>query len=212
MLHNQLQLQTIKINQLDEISNLSAAAFFDNPAHVYICSNSTKRYAQLKWLLGANLRLNLNHGAECFCLSSVDSVHAFGFWTKPNQKSISLKTKVAAGLLKTPFIIGWGNFRKMINISDLLEKHLSEEFKDKSYYYLNNFVVDKKLRGNGLGSKVLVQELERIRAISDNPIFALSNQRKENLAFYGRLGFEVIREEEMGKGQNKFINWIMVTK
>jgi len=65
----ELALQPIHKELVPSASMLLSEAFYDNPAHTFFCANPNKRKAQLKWILGANLGLQLQHGAASFCLS-----------------------------------------------------------------------------------------------------------------------------------------------
>jgi predicted GNAT family N-acyltransferase len=118
--------------------------------------------------------------------------------------------KIQAGFLKAPFKIGFHSFLRALSASSAIEKQLKSVLPNQSYWYLNNMVMQEAQRGKGLGSKLLLQEMETIRQADKNAVFALSTQRISTTRFYKRLGFEIKLEERIGKDEPAFINWIMV--
>ena len=76
-------------------------------------------------------------------------------------------------------------------------------------WYLNNMAVAKELRGTGIGTKVLQNQLETVADPSGYPAI-LMTQREANVRFYKRLGFEVTKESMVGSGQDAFTNWCMM--
>ena len=75
--------------------------------------------------------------------------------------------------------------------------------------YLNNMVVAKELRGTGIGTKVLKNQLESVVEPSGFPAI-LMTQREANVRFYRRLGFKVAMESRVGTGEYAFTNWCMI--
>jgi GNAT superfamily N-acetyltransferase len=63
------------------------------------------------------------------------------------------------------------------------------------HWYLGTLGVDPKLQGCGVGTALLCHWLERVDADS-RPAY-LETDRPENLAFYGRRGFETCQELEV---------------
>lgn len=189
---------------------LIAAAYYDNPAHIYMCPNDDKRIAQMEWLLGLNLKLQLKLGAESFCIPENGEVKAMGFWTRPNEVIVGTKEKIKAGLLKVPFKMGLGGFRRVMEASAAIEEHLNRTIgSTQPYRYLNNMVMEESLRGKGWGSRILQKQFELIQAKTPNAVLALNTQRYWTVKFYERLGFEVVLEEKIGTGPLAFISWTM---
>ena len=191
-------------------AHLVAASFFDNPAHIYLCPDEKTRMEQLTWLLRVNLKLQLSLGAESFCITEKEIVRAMGFWTKPNQVKVGLAKKIKGGLLKVPFKMGWDGFKRVMEVSEGIEKHLVKTMGiTQSYRYLNNMVIQEDMRGKGLGSNILEKQFAAIQTKEKDAIFALSTQRYWTVKFYERLGFEILLEEKIGEGKLAFTNWTM---
>jgi GNAT superfamily N-acetyltransferase len=188
---------------------LLAEAFFDNPAHVYICANPRTRLAHLEWLLGGDLRTQPDLRAS-FCLSEGAVVNAMGFWTRSDAPKASLLSQIRAGLLAAPLKLGFEGVRRLGEVTRSIDQHLDRALGDAPYWYLNNMVVRDKLRGSGMGTRLLEEQLHVVGKADPDRRLALSTQRPENVTFYGRLGFQVALDEEIGRGPEAFRSWIMV--
>jgi len=193
---------------LPSAAELLADAFFTNPAHSYICPDPARRRAQLEWLLGGNLRLQPDLGAS-FCLADGLVVKAMGFWTRSDAAGIGLLAKLRAGLLAAPLRLGAGGVRRLFEVTSAIERHLARSLTDRPYWYLNNMVVRKELRGTGVGSQLLGEQLQLVTGKEPGLAVALSTQRPENVTFYRRLGFGVVWHERIGRGPGAFESWIM---
>ena len=97
-------MRTIDNSLIQSASDLIAEGYFDSPAHEYICPDPTNRFKQLSSLLGSNLRLQISHGADSFCLAENREVHAMGFWTRPNERKVGIMAMIQGGLLVAPFV------------------------------------------------------------------------------------------------------------
>lgn len=191
-------------------AQLIAAAYYDNPAHIYMCPDDTTRLQQMEWLLGLNLKLQLQYGAESFCYPENGVVKAMGYWTKPNEIKVGTGAKIKGGLLKVPFKMGWNGFKRVMEASAGVDDHLQRTIGSKQpFLYLNNMVMEESRRGKGWGSRILKRQFEVIAANTPNAVLALNTQRYWTVKFYERLGFEVLLEEKIGTGSLAFTNWTM---
>ncbi|MCH7890582.1 MAG: GNAT family N-acetyltransferase, partial [Gemmatimonadetes bacterium] len=162
-----------------------------NPAHVYICPDPKTRFAQLEWVLGGNLRVHVEADpAVSFCLRG-DSLDAIGYWTRPDAAEIGLLPKIRAGFLAAPFRFGWSGFRRLLEVDTAVNRHYREALGDESFWYLSNMVVREKLRGTGVGTQLLREQLRIVMEQDPRAAVALATQREGNVAFYRRLGFEI---------------------
>ncbi|MFK7981342.1 MAG: GNAT family N-acetyltransferase [Saprospiraceae bacterium] len=205
-----LNLSPILLINYPTAAKLVATSFYDNPAHIYLCPNDATRQAQLEWLLGTNLKLQLKHGAESFCITEKEDTKAMGFWTKPNQIKVGLLPQIQGGLLKVPFKMGFSALSRVMEVSGGIAEHLTRTMGEtQPYRYLNNMVIQEDMRGKGLGSSILQQQFTAFKTKEKDAIFALSTQRYRTVRFYEGLGFEVLLEEKIGKGALAFTNWTM---
>ena len=205
-----LDYQKITPELHSSAAKLIAAAYYDNPAHIYMCPDDNKRIQQMEWLLGLNLNLQLKYGAESFCYPENGVVKAMGFWTKPNEVIAGMGAKIKAGLLKIPFKMGWDGFKRVMTASAGTDEHLKRTIgTQQAYLYLNNMVMEESRRGKGWGSKILERQFEDISTKTPNAILVLNTQRYWTVKFYERLGFEVLLEEKIGSGPWAYTNWTM---
>ena len=187
---------------------LLAQAFFSNPAHIYLCRDPRTRAARLEWLLGRNLRAQPDL-RNSFCLAEGSVVEAMGFWTKSTAPDIGFRARLRAGILVAPFRIGLAPLRRAFEVTREVERHLEHALGDRPFWYLNNMAVRERLRGSGIGSRLLREQLRSVTQQDPSLAIALSTQRAENVAFYERLGFRVVWDERIGAGPGAFRNWTM---
>ncbi len=201
-------IQSISSGHIPLAASLLADAFYDNPAHVYICPDDKRRHRNLCWLLGTNLKLqpDLSHS---FCVMHEQQVRAMGFWTRSTDAELSTWDMVCGGLYQAPFRLGISGVRRLFEVTSATHRHLQLGLGDSDYWYLNNMAVSKEVRGTGLGARLLEQELETLEAGGVFESAALVTQRPENVTFYQRLGFQVVWEDRIGSGANEFVNWTM---
>ena len=189
-------------------ADLLAQAFFSNPAHIYICRDPAKRIAQLEWLLGGNLRLQPDLSAS-FCIAQGPIVEAMGFFTRPHAPEIGILAKIRAGILAAPFRLGFQGARRLLEATGEIDRQRDRALGNQPIWYLNNMAVREKLRGQGVGGRMLNEPLRALAEQDPEAVAALATQRSENVTFYRRLGFEVISDETIGTGADSFRNWIM---
>jgi len=195
----------------ESASALLAAAFFTNPAHVYLFPDEQKRRRSLQWLLRRNLE-NQDPLEHSFCVAEAPDgperrILAMGFWHAPEAPTLSVRGLLQPSLLALPFRCGLDATRRVFEVTRLLEKDRWAAIGPA--WFLNNMVVDERLRGSGVGTQLLAQEL-RLRVDPSGQPAALATQRPENVVFYRRLGFEVASERLLGSRSHPFRNWIMI--
>ena len=199
----------ITLDLVPSAARLLADAFFTNPAHTYICPDSELRSSQLEWLLGSNLKSQPDLRAS-FCLIERDAVLAMGFWTRSTTPSPGFLAKVRAGLLASPARLGLAGLRRVFEVTRAIDDQLEHTLEDQPFWYLNNMAVQRHLRGCGIGSRLLGEQLRVVSGIEPTFAVALSTQRPENVKFYERFGFRVARDSTVGTGFGAFRNWTMV--
>ena len=206
----ELNIVELKPPDFDRAADLLAVAFYDNPSHVYIFRDRYTRLKLLKWGLKANLKLNLtppnNVGKSVGkSFASIESdrtsdkrIEAMAFWHPPECGSISWIDKLKSGWAIAPFKFGRETYRRLIEVMGEMDRIKAKVLNGKRSWYLNNMAVAKELRGTGIGTKVLKNQLELVVDPSGFPAL-LMTQRAANVVFYQRLGFRVVTESIVGK-------------
>ena len=212
------EINTVELTSkdFDRAADLLTEAFYNNPSHVYIFTNSNTRLKLLKWGLKANLKLNLAPPkpiGKSFALVEANKppgirhIKAMAFWHPPECSSIGLMNKIKSGWLIAPLKFG-ENYQRLMEVMSAMNRIKENVLGNRKAWFLNNMVVAKELRGTGIGTKVLKNQLETVVEPSGFPVI-LMTQREANVRFYRRLGFEVAEESTVGSG-NAFTNWCMV--
>ena len=204
-------VRTLTPELFPSAAELLAQSFFSNPAHVYICPDPAARFDQLAWLLGGNLRIQPDLESS-FCLAHDSIVDAMGFWAKPLPPEIGVLSRIRAGILAAPLRLGLQGVRRLQEVTRAIDRHRDQALGHQPVWFLNNMVVRKDLRGTGLGTKLLSEQLSIVEEREPGAVTALATQRVENVAFYRRLGFEVAWDDTIGQGADSFRNWIMLRR
>lgn len=228
-----IKLETVKLtsHDFDLAADLLAASFFDNPSHIYIFPDRNNRLKAIQWTLKCNLNLNYQQYIEN-SLHSQDTVeanifhHSFAlveenqppgtrqikamaFWNPPESDSVSWLSMIKEGLLTMPFRCGWGSFQRMFTVLEDIANAKKQVLNDTPAWYLNNMVVASELRGTGIGTQMLKDQLQTVVDPSGYAAI-LMTQKEANVRFYQRLGFEVESKLVLGKGKNAFTNWCLL--
>ena len=199
--------ETITVERLPSASRLLADAFFDNPPHVYIWPDPATRREHMEWVLGSNLALQDRE--RSFCIARGDDLDAMGFWTIHGEPGPSRFAQLRAGAWRIPFRLGLACTRRLGEVVGAIDRSAERVLGDEPAWYLHNMVVDERLRGTGVGTRLLGEQLERIGRLDPGARCILDTQKHENVVFYRRLGFEVVSEETVGSGELAFTNWVM---
>lgn len=194
-------------------ANLAARAYFDNPAHIFLCPSERSRLIKLEWLLGLNLNMQLKYGAKSFCYTENGKILSMGFWTEVENSSINTLTKIKEGLLRIPFKFGISGFRRVLIASNKIESHLKKSMvSTENCLQLNYFVMEENRRCKGWGSKILSHQLNLLKKDMIYSSAVLNTQRYWTVKFYEKHGFKIIHQEKIGYGPRAFTNWTMQHK
>ena len=193
---------------LPSATELVAAAFYDNPAHIYLCPDLSTRLTRLQWILGTNLRIqSISKNSFCYCTGA--RVDAMGFWTRSGGPQPGLLDLIREGFAAAPFRLGLAGSRRLLEVSNAIDGAVERSVGDEVYWYLHNLVVRDTLRGTGIGGGLLKEQLDVIARRQPDALIVLATQREANVRFYGRFGFEIVTEERVGRGAYAFTNWTM---
>ena len=168
----------------------------------------------LAWLFERNIRLRLPLGSAKCAFGSDDKPDApemvcFFMLESPDTPEISSITMLQNGILQFPFRFGFRAFSRLLSVKSYYERREREllGFQRSCMCTLERMVVRPGVQGRGVGSSCLSVAIEGV-ADTGLGVF-LSTQLPKNVAFYRRLGFEVIAEESSEFAPH-ISNWFMV--
>lgn len=165
-------------------------AFHDDPVAAYLFPNANNR-AQ-KWARFSGIAIDSM--ADASHVLTNDAVEGAAIWQFPNESKMGrlLGLRVALRLFA---LAGLGT-RRAIRLADLMSTHRPRE----PHYYLAALGTDPTHQGQGIGSALIQQVLDRCDK-ERMPAY-LESSKEPNVPFYQKHGFEVIEELEIPGGPN----------
>ena len=179
-------------SQLDEVSNVLARAFFDDPMTVYMVPDEEKRHRHLPWFFRLAARYGHPYG-ESF--TTPHNVEGAAIWLPPGDNITSLPRMIRLGFLATPLKFGLPAFMRIMKVTNHLE-HLHKRDVPPEHWYLFVLGVEPERQGQGVGGRLIQPVLER--ADRDGLPCYLETAKERNVTFYGKHGFEVVAEGHVG--------------
>ena len=214
----QLDIVELTPRDFDLAAVLLAKGFYNNPAHEYIFVDPSTRMELLQWGLKANLKLNfapLMAIGQSFALVEKNQppgkrpIKAMACWHPPEYSSPGFIAQITSGWLLAPFKFGKETCQRLSEVLTAIEGIKEQVLAQNKAWYLNNMVVVRELRGMGIGTELLCQQLQSKVIPSGFPAI-LMTQKGTNVRFYQKLGFKIAHKSTIGTGQNTFINWCLI--
>ena len=212
MLTFETQIEDMQKGELEKVAVILTDAFETNPAYSLIFTKKNKLRDGLLWLFKTNLFL-LNRSMLVTKVvkekKSGEIIGAFSLLPPGGVKS-KLPAYFQIGL--PGFIIKFGvpTFSKMLGMDYFNKKLLIDAIGTNEYYYLSMVVVKEEYRGAGIGSFMIKNCIEELRAADKKCHFiGLTTQLSENVTFYSRLGFQTLNEGEVQFKQDRYYNYNM---
>lgn len=186
---------------IDWASKLLAQAFYTDQLLNFIYGDTIHEQGKLNWFFRATFRMAALYGV-CFGTAEKDGVLMM---LPSDQTNLTIGMLYQSGMLAAPFKMGWASFFRMMRFMDFAEKEHKAAISSDHYYIMTVGVLPER-QGMGVGKKLMTKALESVDA-NKMPCF-LETQNKSNVPFYQRLGFEVVSDKEIPKGE--LHNWGML--
>jgi ribosomal protein S18 acetylase RimI-like enzyme len=185
-------------SHLSELTNVLSRAFYNDPYYVHIMPNDKKRISQIQWWMRILLKYTQKNGT----IYVTADYAGIAMWLGPNNPTLDNIQLALAGLILYPFKIGIRSFINMLDVSTQWEKEHGKQ--NKKHYYLMVIGVDPDVQRKGIGSQLM----EDILTKADNEKLDcyLETVTSENLLFYQKHNFEIVKNEKFGHG---YQYWIM---
>ena len=185
-----MQVVPLESRQLGEACTTLARAFQDDPAWSWVLPDAERRAILLPWLFRVGFEIT---DAEVW--TTPGAVAGCSRWLPPGRPRVHVSPMLRA-LVATPLrlreatsrFLAYGRAVEAIRAESVREPH----------WYLAGIGVDPAEQRHGIGTALLQPGL----AASDRddlPCALLTNS-EQNLSFYERSGFEVIREADTPDG------------
>jgi ribosomal protein S18 acetylase RimI-like enzyme len=178
-----MEIVRLERDRLGEASDVLARAFYDDPAWVWLIPDDERRARVLPWLFRVGFDVT---AADVY--ATAGTVRGAARWLGPGRPPMRVGPTLKA-LVTTPFRLGSaiGPFLAYGRAVEAMRAETCPE----PHWYLAGIGVDPAAQRRGIGSALLQPGL----AAADDaglPAVLLTNS-EQNLAFYERHGFTVVR-------------------
>jgi GNAT superfamily N-acetyltransferase len=180
----QVRRPTARVARPDEwreLGRVLGAGFQDDPVWKWVCPDDRRRRDHLGAAFAQVIRQRVRSG---WAWTTTEGVQGGAVWAAPGH----WKARAVDGVRAVPPMlraIGLHGLRERLEALSRLEHHHPTE----PHWYLEILAADPAMRGRGVGSALLAPMIERCDT-EGVPAY-LESSKEENLAFYGRFGFEV---------------------
>ena len=161
-----------------------ARAFYPDPLFQHFARNPRQEYHLLAAVFDAFVRDGLPFG-ETLAAAVGDRIVGCAVWLPPGAMPRNVARTAALNARATRVLVPGRNRLSGMKLLDAVDKlHPTEP-----HWYLFLLGTDPVVQGRGVGGRLVQPVLDRCDA-EGLPAY-LETQKESNLAFYGRLGFEV---------------------
>ncbi len=164
-------------------------AFADDPVAAYLFPDPAKRAAGMAHIF----RLQLRYGEKYGWVDMTRNAGAVAVWIRPEYTAPSWIRMVRAGVLRSPFILGWSATRRMLSFEHFISTCRWRTL-GVPHWFLLCIGVRPDQQGQGLGAALIRQGLQRIEAGGVPCYLETANER--NLSFYQKNGFRLVGQKQ----------------
>ena len=193
-------VQFISREQRSESIAVTSRAFWPDPLFGFFARSPKQETRQLPIFLGALLRDCFNHGEVWGALEN-ERVVGSASWLppggSPRSRSRELKIYAACG---RALLTGRNRVTGLKLLNAVEDEHPSQP-----HWYLALLGVDPSLQGHGYGRALLEPVLTKCDTAIE-PAY-LETQKPENLPFYERFGFRVLKEVSVPGSPTVWLMW-----
>ncbi len=182
----------LSAKQIPEASAVTAAAFADDPAWVYVLPDPEQRRRLLPWLATLGLRLALPHGATF--TTPGEKVEGVAEFIPPGRYPAPLLRQAWVGRAM-PLRLSPGAFVRALRVLAAMDR---AHPKEPPHWYLQSLGVAPERQRQGIGSFLILPVLER--ADEEGVAVYLETTKEVNVAYYRRFAFDVVDEFSLPRG------------
>ncbi len=168
-------------------------AFADYPVMRYVLSDAGSEYdARLELLVGVFVDLRLMRGSPVLGIRLGGSLAAVALVDEPSPSPLETSPLDADAPVWST--LGQQAYRRMMAFEHE-SAHLEPEV---PHYFVGMIGVLAEHRGQGFASQLLAEVRRMSAQDPGSAAVSLSTERESNLAFYGRLGYRITGETQVG--------------
>jgi ribosomal protein S18 acetylase RimI-like enzyme len=179
-----VEIVRLRADQVAEASDMLARAFQDDPAWEWVLPSARRRAALLPWLFRVNFDVT-----EAEAWTTEGELLGCARWVAPGPPQIRVAPMLKA-LVATPLRVreatqrffAYGRAVEAMRVSTAPGPH----------WYLAGIGVEAASRRCGIGTALLEPGLAH--SVRDRVPCSLLTNNEDNVAFYEKRGFEVVRE------------------
>lgn len=175
------------LNDKELVTDILIRSFVDNKSVNYIIKQDKKREQRLKYLMEYSFDI-CNLFGDVFVS---DDRKGCALVVVPDRKKVTVKSILLD--IKIVFsVTGLSNITKAIRRESAIKKI----HPDTLLYYLWFIGVEPSQQGNGIGSKLLNEIIQK--GLSENRTICLETSTLENIPWYEKHGFKTYQELDFG--------------
>jgi ribosomal protein S18 acetylase RimI-like enzyme len=179
-----MEIVRLRSDQVDEASEMLARAFQDDPAWEWVLPSARRRAVLLPWLFRANFEVT---DAEAW--TTADGVLGCARWIAPGPPQMHVAPMLRA-LVATPLRLREAT-QRFFAYGRAVEA-MRTAATPGPHWYLAGIGVDAGSRRGGIGTALLQPGIDH--SVEDRVPCTLLTNNEDNVAFYARRGFEIVRE------------------
>ena len=194
--------------EIAQIARLATVSFGNYPFFDFAFLKGFKQnsdyFAYLEKLHRIHIRANMqNH--KCFFGIEDGKIISAALLQNPEGKRIGIWDYIRAGAIGLLYPVGFSKILDFFAISE--EAHIDCARQYPSSWYLEMLVVDSKMKGHGLGSKMIHDCLIPYIRKQGGKSFTLITNTKLNCRFYEKNGFRQFAARTLERNGMKIGNW-----
>ena len=174
--------------ELRFFANMAGRAYVNDPVHTYATKNAARRVKFVSHFMME--RLNTSNGEDYFYIDSEN--RGLCVWRKAHNEYGVLDFLKCADWLYLYWF--WPNTLRTLSAYALLDVHAFPE----NCLLISPVFVDPEHQGKGIATELLKKSMEDLSKLGYT--FGLEAQDENNVRFYEKLGFRVIRTDDFPKG------------
>ncbi|MEX2159594.1 MAG: GNAT family N-acetyltransferase [Dehalococcoidia bacterium] len=196
-----MELMPIAPAKREQVAEMLARAFFDDPLMMYVQPDSERRRRGDHFFFLRVIAYCDRYGVANTFASAPEGA---ALWLPPDAPTTSTLRMVRSGMAALPFAMGFGAAMRFMTAGNYLES-LHHRNMPPRHWYLLVLGIEPERQGMGLGGAIIQPTLER--ADRERLPCYLETMKERNVTFYRKHGFDVVVEGELPKGGPHF--WTM---